>query len=109
MCLLSTAGGGYKPRDNLADFFGRIPLSGRKSAKNRLSAGSKKDLASFSGGVRCVWRGFTLPDLLRRQSEELPRFKIMDVKRVQYFPSEILSRGGETLMKAEHALCGLSS
>lgn len=59
------------PRDNLVDFFGRIPLSGRESAKNRLSAGSKNDLASFSGGVRRVWRGFTLPDLLRRQSVSL--------------------------------------
>lgn len=59
MCLLSTAGGGYKPRDNLADFFWPdSPFRTKKSAKNRLSAGSKKDLAGFSGGVRRVWRGF---------------------------------------------------
>lgn len=87
MCLLSTAGGGYKPRDNLGDFLAGFPFLDENHQKTDYLPVLKTILPDFP-----VMRGVF--DLLRRQSEP-PRFEIMDVKHVQCFPSEIPLCGGK--------------
>lgn len=64
-------------------------------------------LARISCGLRCVKSDFYSPQPAWKTIGP-PRFRILNIKHVQYLPSEILLCGAGTQRKAEHARCKLS-